>query len=370
MLGSAITIGASDVHFEPTKEDSLVRFRIDGLLYDVCRLEKKSYTFVLNRLKLVSGLKINVSNAAQDGRFTTTIKQEDIEIRTSVIPSEYGETVVMRVLDPKTISLSLTDLGLRQDDREIIDRELKRPNGTILVTGPTGSGKSTTLASMIDTINRERDAHILTIEDPIEYYHTHKKSIVNQREVGIDVPNFKEAIVRGVRMDPDVMMVGEMRDLETMESAITAAETGHLVFATLHTTGAARTVDRIIDAFPTTQQEQIRTQLASSIVAVISQLLIPRAKGKGRIASFEIMIATPSIQNLIRDKKTYRLHSDIQTGAKYGMITMDAHLSELYRREEITYDELMSHAYDLEEMGDQKEEENRRNIYKRIKGEA
>ena len=177
---------------------------------------------------------------------------------------------------------------------------------------------------------------------------------------GVDVPSFQEAIVRGVRMDPDVMMVGEMRDLATMEAAITAAETGHLVFATLHTTGASRTVDRIIDAFPTTQQEQIRAQLASSIVAVVSQLLLPHASGKGRIASFEIMIATPSIQNLIRDKKTYRIHSDIQTGAKYGMITMDAHLSELYQREDITYDALMSHAYDLEGMVGETEEQSPR----------
>ena len=274
--------------------------------------------------------------------------------RVSIYRQRGSYGLSLRLIPSKLMSLE--EIGFSA----LINELLYKPRGLVLVTGPTGCGKSTTLASMIDTINQQRDVHILTIEDPIEYYHGHKKSIVNQREVGVDVPSFQEAIVRGVRMDPDVMMVGEMRDLATMEAAITAAETGHLVFATLHTTGASRTVDRIIDAFPTTQQEQIRAQLASSIVAVVSQLLLPHASGKGRIASFEIMIATPSIQNLIRDKKTYRIHSDIQTGAKYGMITMDAHLSELYQREDITYDALMSHAYDLEGMVGETEEQSPR----------
>ena len=201
---------------------------------------------------------------------------------------------------------------------------------------------------MIDIINSERDCHIITIEDPIEYYHSHKHGIITQRELGVDVPSFAEALKRGLRQDPDVMLVGEMRDLETMEAAITAAETGHLVFATLHTTGSARTVDRIIDAFPTNQQEQIRTQLSSSIVAVISQILLVRASGKGRIAAFEIMVATPSIQNLIRDNKTYRITSDIQTGAKWGMKTLDASLLELYRKGNISYGDLLTKAQDPE----------------------
>ena len=199
---------------------------------------------------------------------------------------------------------------------------------------------------MIDVINTERDCHIITIEDPIEYYHQHKKSIITQREIGVDVPDFAEALRRGLRQDPDVMLVGEMRDLETMEAAITAAETGHLVFATLHTTGAARTVDRIVDAFPTNQQEQIRTQLASSILAVISQLLLVRADAKGRIACFEIMISTPSIQALIRDNKTFRITSDIQTGAKYGMVTLDSNMMGLYERGLISYGDLITKAQD------------------------
>ncbi len=242
--------------------------------------------------------------------------------------------------------LSLEDIGFNPMIKEL----LYKPRGLILVTGPTGSGKTTTLASMLDIINTERDVHILTVEDPIEYYHTHKKSMVTQRELGVDVPSFAEAVIRGLRMDPDVILVGEMRDLATMEAAITAAETGHLVFATLHTTGAARTVDRIIDAFPVSQQEQIRAQLATSLLAVISQLLLPKTNERGRVAAFEIMVVTPSIQNLIRECKTYRITSDIQTGTKHGMVTMDAHLAELYKKGQISYDMMVSKAYDLDQI--------------------
>ena len=204
---------------------------------------------------------------------------------------------------------------------------LVRPRGLILVTGPTGSGKSTTLASMVNWINENEEGHIITVEDPIEYYHQHKKCIVTQREVGVDVPSFSEAIRGALRQDPDIILVGEMRDLATIEAAVSAAETGHLVFGTLHTTGAARTVDRIVDAFPANQKDQIRTQLASSIIAVISQALCKKIGG-GRIASYEIMITTDSIAALIRDNKTYRITSDIQTGGGLGMITLDSHLDE------------------------------------------
>ena len=245
-----------------------------------------------------------------------------------------------------TRMLTLEQIGLPAQLKDL----LFKPRGLILVTGPTGSGKTTTLASMINIINQERDCHIITIEDPIEYYHTHKKSVVTQREIGVDVPSFSEALRRALRQDPDVILVGEMRDLETMEAAITAAETGHLVFATLHTTGAARTVDRIVDAFPTNQQEQIRTQLSTSIVAVISQALMPRKDAPGRIAAFEIMIATPSIRALIRDNKTFRITSDIQTGAKWGMQTLDSHLIELWRAGKISYEEMVTKAQDTEEL--------------------
>ncbi len=250
--------------------------------------------------------------------------------------------IVLRLIPNKM--LKLEEIGLSPQVKEL----LFRPRGLILVTGPTGSGKSTTLASMVNIINEERDAHIVTVEDPIEYYHNHKTSLITQREIGADVPSFSEALRRALRQDPDVILVGEMRDLETMEAAISAAETGHLVFATLHTTGAAKTVDRIVDAFPTAQQELIRTQLSTSIVAVVSQLLLKRVDKPGRIAAFEIMIATPSIASLIRDKKSFRITSDIQTGAKWGMITLDDSLMSLYERGFISYEDLITKAQDPE----------------------
>ncbi|MBU1863526.1 MAG: type IV pilus twitching motility protein PilT [Candidatus Omnitrophica bacterium] len=254
----------------------------------------------------------------------------------------YG--VVLRLIPNKLKTFE--EIGLSPRITEL----LYKPRGLVLVTGPTGSGKSTTLATMINYINENRSCHIITVEDPIEYYHEHKRSLITQREVGVDVPSFHEALIRSLRQDPDVLLVGEMRDLATMEAAITAAETGHLVFSTLHTTGAARTVDRIIDAFPSHQQEQIRTQLSSSIVAVISQLLIPRVDGQGRVAAFEIMITTPAISNLIRENKTYRITSDIQTGAKYGMKTLDSFLMELYSLGLISYEEMIAKSYDPDQI--------------------
>jgi twitching motility protein PilT len=249
--------------------------------------------------------------------------------------------------------LTLEQIGLPPAIKDI----LFRPRGLVLVTGPTGSGKSTTLASMIDVINAQRDCHIITVEDPIEFYHDHKMSIITQREIGVDVPSFAEALRRALRQDPDVILVGEMRDLETIAAAVTAAETGHLVFGTLHTTGAAETVDRIVDAFPTDQQEQIRSQLAMSLICVISQVLLPRADKPGRIAAFEVMITTPSIQALIRDNKTYRITSDIQTGAKYGMQTLDSHLLQLYNGGLISYGELITKCKDAEGIVQKMEEE-------------
>lgn len=261
--------------------------------------------------------------------------------RVSVFKEKGNFGLVLRQIPSKM--LTMEQIGLPPSVREM----LYKPRGLVLVTGPTGSGKTTTLASMINIINEERDeAHIITVEDPIEYYHRHKKGLVTQREVNVDVPNFAEALRRALRQDPDVILVGELRDLETMEAAITAAETGHLVFGTLHTTGAAKTIDRITNAFPKEQQEMIRIQLSTVLQAVISQLLIPRIDKPGRVAVFEIMVNTPSIAALIRDNKSFRINSDIQTGAKYGMVTLDSFLLDKHIQGMISQEEVITKAQD------------------------
>jgi len=270
---------------------------------------------------------------------------EKARFRVSVLKAKGNYGMVLRQIPYKMFGLR--DIGLPDKIREL----LYRPRGLILVTGPTGSGKSTTLASMINYVNENRDGHIITIEDPIEYYHNHKRCVVTQREIGSDVPSFAEAIRRALRQDPDIILVGEMRDLETIEAAISAAETGHLVFGTLHTNSAAKTIDRIVDAFPANMKDMIRTQLASSVQAVISQVLCKKIGG-GRIAGYEIMVTTTSIASLIRENKTFRIPSDIQTGAALGMITMDTHLMSLYNRELVTADECVEKAQDPNVMRD------------------
>lgn len=228
---------------------------------------------------------------------------------------------------------------------DIFTKLVMRPRGLILVTGPTGSGKSTTLASLVNFINERVDHHIITIEDPIEFYHHHKESTVNQREVGVDVPSFAEAIRRALRQDPDVILVGELRDLETIEAAISAAETGHVVFGTLHTNSAQGTVNRIIDAFPGNLQDQIRTQLSTSLIGVLAQTLLPRIGG-GRVAAYESLVVTPGISNLIRENKTFRINSAIQTGAKFGMQLMDDSLFEHWANEKIEMEDALGKAQD------------------------
>lgn len=267
---------------------------------------------------------------------------EQARFRVSAFKQKGHYGTVLRQI-PNTL-LTMEQIGLPMHIKDL----LFRPRGLILVTGPTGSGKSTTLASMLNIINEEMAHHIITVEDPIEFYHKHKRSMVIQREIGVDTTGFSEALRRALRQDPDVILVGEMRDLETIEAAITAAETGHLVFGTLHTSSAVGTVERIIDAFPTEQQGQIRTQLATSLVAVISQVLLPRSDKPGRVAAFEIMVSTPSIKALIRDNKTFRITSELQTGAKYGMNTLDSHLIELYSKDMISYNDLITKSQDPE----------------------
>ena len=340
LLTLVVEEGASDLHIEV---DSPPVLRINGHLnpLDTEPLRPED----TDRLMRSVTNEDNVSQLMEVGGADFGFGFKELSrFRVSILKQKGGVGMVLRQI-PNTL-LTLEQIGLPPQTKEL----LYKPKGLVLVTGPTGSGKSTTLASMINIINEERDTHIITVEDPIEFYHEHKTSLVIQREVGVDVTSFRSALVGALRQDPDVILVGEMRDLETMEAAISAAETGHLVFATLHTTGAARTVDRIVDAFPTNQQEQIRTQLASTLQAVISQVLLPRIDKDGRVAAFEIMISTPGIQALIRDNKTFRITSDIQTGARHGMITLDTSLLNLYRKGIISFESMILKANDPESL--------------------
>ncbi len=270
--------------------------------------------------------------------------EDQARFRVSAFRQRGHVAIVLRLIPNKIMNFE--EIGLSNKIKKL----LWRPRGLILVTGPTGSGKSTTLATMIDHININRDTHIITIEDPIEYFHGHKRSVITQRELGVDVPSFSEGLRRAFRQDPDVILVGEMRDLETMETCITAAETGHLVFSTLHTNSAESTVNRIVDAFPANQQEQIRIQLASNLLAVLCQTLIPDTSGTGRVAAFEVMIRTSAISNLIRQQKVYQIESEIQTGSKHGMMLLDDCLAKLYHSGRISEEEALNRCRNPQDM--------------------
>jgi twitching motility protein PilT len=263
--------------------------------------------------------------------------------RVSIFKQRGNVSMVLRQI-PNNM-LTPQQLGLP----EVCIKLVLRPRGLFLVTGPTGSGKSTTLASLVNYINENVDHHIITIEDPIEFYHYHKKSTVNQREIGVDVPSFSEAIRRALRQDPDVILVGEMRDLETIQAAISAAETGHMVFGTLHTNSAQGTINRIIDAFPGNLQDQVRTQLSTSLVGIVAQTLLPKVGG-GRCAAYEILVVLPGIANLIRENKTFRISSSIQTGAKFGMQLMDDALFKLWQEQKVLLEEVLGKAHNPDEL--------------------
>src|ERR1700744_3663546 len=263
---------------------------------------------------------------------------EEARFRVAIFKQKGFCSLVLRKI-PNRI-MNFEEIGLPKMAEQIC----RRPRGIFLVTGPTGSGKTTTLAAMINYINENFDRHIITMEDPIEYYHQHKKSIVVQHTIGVDGPSFSEALRRALRQDPDVMLVGEMRDLATISAAITAAETGHLVFGTLHTSGAASTINRVIDAFPTDQQAQIKVQLANNLIAVLSQTLCPRADSEGMVAAYEFMYVTPGIQNLIRENKSFRIDSEIQTGKRFGMQLLDDNLYSLFSAGKISAEEAIDKA--------------------------
>jgi len=333
LLQAAIKQGASDLHIAVGQPPVL---RLDGRLR---RLETKTLEPEDTVALMKSITPERWQNELQEvgsADFGFSFGEET-RFRVSVFKQKGHVGMVLRQIPNRL--LTMEQLGLPP----ICQHLCMRPRGLFLVTGPTGSGKSTTLASMINYINETVDHHIITIEDPIEFVHKHKKSTVNQREIGVDVPNFAEAIRRALRQDPDVILVGEMRDLETIEAAISAAETGHVVFGTLHTTGAQGTVNRIIDVFPTNQQEQIRTQLSTSIIGILSQALLPRKTG-GRVAAYEMLVNASGVSNLIRENKTFRINSTIQTGQKHGMQLLDDALFKLWKDDAVERDELLAKA--------------------------
>ena len=331
LLDTVVKLGASDLHLTVGRQPTI---RHNGRLRNL-------QTKVIDSDDMVSLMKSitperNQQELQEEGGTDFGFAYGDASrFRTSVFRQRGDLAIVLRRIPNKL--LTFDQIGLPTIVKELI----RRPRGMFLVTGPTGSGKTTSLATMIDYVNENMDKHIITMEDPIEYYHYHKKSIVNQREVGNDVPDFSEALRRALRQDPDVILVGEMRDLETIEAAVRAAETGHLVFGTLHTTGAAKTIDRLVDAFPVTQQNQIRVQLSTSLICILSQVLLTRVDQDGMVAGYEFLLVTPAIANLIRDNKTFRIDSSIQTGKKFGMQLLDDHLCSLYSKGMISSEEMI-----------------------------
>ncbi len=340
MLQTLINHGGSDLHLTVGRPPVM---RLHGKLVDMAipPLDPDSALELLKAITPEKCMREYEEVGSTDYAFAF---KDGNRFRVSAFRQRGMAQMALRIVPSELMTFD--QIGLPAQVRALL--ELTR--GLILVTGPTGSGKTTTLATMIDYINENFDRHIITAEDPVEYYHSHKKSVITQREVGDDVPTFEEALRRALRQDPDVILLGEMRDLETIQAAVTAAETGHLVFGTLHTTGATRTMDRIIDAFPADQQAQIRAQLAVSVIAVVSQVLLPRQDKEGRVAAFEIMFMTPAIENHVRKNETFKIHSAIQVSKKLGMVLLDDQLYDHFQAGRISVQEMMNHAQNPKEL--------------------
>jgi twitching motility protein PilT len=341
LLDEMIQRKASDLHITAGDRP---KFRVDGQIMP-------AYTEVVLGPKDTLQIAYSILTEAQKKRFET---EDELDFsfgianlsrfRGNVFKQRGCVSMVVRQIPFEILSFEQLKLP------PIIARMAEKPRGLVLVTGPTGSGKSTTLAAMIDKINREEQGHILTVEDPIEFVHRHQRCIVNQREIGADTKSFGSALKYALRQDPDVVLIGEMRDQETIHAALTIAETGHLAFATLHTNSAAETINRVIDVFPPTQQAQVRAQLAFVLEAVVTQTLLPKASGRGRVAACEIMVCTPAVRACIRDDKIHQIYSIMQAGKKFGMQTLNDALYQLYVQNEVTLEEALQHSSDPNEL--------------------
>lgn len=355
IISQAVGLGASDVHITVGRPPV---YRMHGILLPLNSPELKNRLDVIKpediKTYLPEDTEMLARSLMSDAQFKKFSVNGEVDfsysipgvarVRINVFKQRGSAALAIRLLNANIPTFE--ELGLP----EILAEIARRPKGLVLVTGPTGSGKSTTLAAMINLINNEKKLHIITLEDPIEYLHRHGQCLINQREIGQDTESFAQALRAALREDPDVILVGEMRDLETIGIAITAAETGHLVMATLHTSSSAETIDRIIDVFPPVQQGQIRVQLANTIEGIISQQLIPRADRPGRALAMEIMLATSAIRNLIREGKTFQIPMHLQTGAKHGMQSLDKSLRRLYQEKIISKEEAINRSYDLESL--------------------
>ena len=338
LIKLALKERASDIHLRCNEKPI---FRIDGIIriLEMTPLTQEDLNGYIQKLlsdKLMAQFRLNHEI---DFAYEPKISGQIVRLRVNIFTSQNRYGIVMRIINGQAFNLD--SLGFPDFQLAKVKELLHRPRGLMLVVGPTGSGKSTTLAAMIDYINKNTNKHIITIEDPIEYVYQRQHCIITQRELGKDTPSFQKALSGALRQDPDVILVGEMRDLATMEAAVSAAETGHLVLSTIHTTGSVRTVDRIIDAFPENSKPLVRTQLASNLISVISQVLCRRKDGVGRIPAFEIMIHSDAIGSLIRENKTFRIATELETNQQLGMIPLDTHLFQLYQQGKISEEEAL-----------------------------
>ena len=340
MLVRALESRASDVHIEPFENQLKVRYRIDGDLVTVHTLHKEYWSGMCQRLKIMSEMNIADKLSPQDGRFNLNIGGREADFRVSSLPTVHGENIVLRVLDKSASIVPLEKLGFSAHNRKLIEKCLMRPEGIIIVTGPTGSGKTTTLYSMLSEVNTP-DVNIQTLEDPVEY----SLGLIRQSNVreGAGL-TFGEGVKALLRQDPDIILVGEMRDLETTAAAITAAETGHLVLSTLHTCNASQTCERIIDMYPADQQNQIRSMLANTLQAVISQCLFKRTDKKGMVPGTEVLLCTPAVRNLVRENRVFEIPNVIETNRALGMNTLDNSIAELYFNGMISREDAISQA--------------------------